>query len=85
MGVLKLLTFGCSGIWWIIDWFLIGNAIKRNNQTRFFNFLNGTTASSVNINADKVTNVLKSDEMRQGVGQLAKSTKDILDSFTDIG
>ncbi len=31
MGVLKLLTAGCCGIWTIIDWFVIQNKTKEAN------------------------------------------------------
>ena len=31
LGILKLLTCGGAGVWWIVDWFLIGGAVERAN------------------------------------------------------
>lgn len=31
LGVLKLLTCGGAGLWWVIDWFLIGDAVEQAN------------------------------------------------------
>ena len=31
LGLLKLVTCGGAGIWWIVDWFLIGGVIERAN------------------------------------------------------
>ena len=35
MGILKLLTAGGCGIWWIIDIFLIMGATKEKNYQKF--------------------------------------------------
>lgn len=32
LGIAKLLTCGGAGVWWVIDWFLIGGAIEQANQ-----------------------------------------------------
>lgn len=31
LGLVKLLTCGGAGIWWIVDWFLIGGAVEQAN------------------------------------------------------
>lgn len=85
LGVLKLLTFGGSGIWWIIDWFLIGKVIKQDNQNKFNDFLTGNDMPSGNINVNKIKNVLKSNEVRQATKEVLKSTKDVFESFSDNG
>lgn len=85
LGALKLFTFGGSGIWWIIDWFLIGNAIKKDNQDKFNSFITGTEKPSGNIDADRIKNVIKSQEVRQATKEVLKSTKDVFDSFSDNG
>lgn len=32
VGIAKLLTCGGAGVWWVVDWFLIGGVIERANQ-----------------------------------------------------
>ncbi len=39
MGIIKLITMGGCCFWWIIDCFLIGRAIKEDNQSRLYSFL----------------------------------------------
>jgi TM2 domain-containing membrane protein YozV len=34
LGILKLLTGGCCGIWWIIDWFLIMGRVDEYNRQK---------------------------------------------------
>lgn len=31
LGLLKLLTCGGAGLWWVIDWFMIGDAVEQAN------------------------------------------------------
>lgn len=31
LGLIKLFTCGGAGLWWIIDWFLIGEAVENAN------------------------------------------------------
>lgn len=31
LGIAKLLTCGGAGVWWVVDWFLIGGAVERAN------------------------------------------------------
>jgi len=82
LGILKLCTFGCSGFWWVIDWFLIGKAIKRNNQSKLYSFLNGeVNSTSFNFNANTVKNVLQSKEVRNAAKEVIKSAKNITDTF----
>lgn len=83
LGALKLFTSGGLGIWWVIDWFLIGNKIKESNQTEFNNFLSGESTTSFAINADNLKNIAKSEEMRQATKTILKSTKNALNSLTD--
>lgn len=33
LGLAKLLTCGGAGVWWVIDWFLIGGAVEQANLT----------------------------------------------------
>lgn len=39
-GIIKLLTGGGLGIWYIIDWFLIVRATKRKNMERLEEIIN---------------------------------------------
>ena len=39
-GIIKLLTGGGPGIWYIIDWFLIVRATKRKNMERLEEIIN---------------------------------------------
>lgn len=80
MGVIKLCTFGFSGIWWVIDWFLIGKEIKRKNQSKFYDFLTGTVSTS-SINMDAVKNVVQSKEVQNAVKEVIKSGKGVMDTF----
>lgn len=34
LGVLKIVTCGGCYIWWIVDWFIIGSATRKNNTQR---------------------------------------------------
>lgn len=78
LGALKLFTFGGSGVWWIIDWFLIGKAVKRNNQSKLYGFLTHTTASpSFDSKINTAKRLIKSKEVR-------KSVKDVIDSLNGI-
>ena len=82
LGILKLCTFGCSGFWWVIDWFLIGKAIKRNNQQKLYSFLNGEiNSTSFNFNANAVKKVLQSEEVRNATKEVIKSAKSFTDTF----
>lgn len=83
LGFLKLFTGGGFGVWWIIDWFLIGKAIKKDNQIKFYNFLTGkeTTSPSFNENVEKVKNVLGNEEVRQSIKETSKSVKKFFDTF----
>lgn len=84
LGALKLFTFGGSGIWWLIYWFLIGNAIRKDNQSKFYSFLTNTTVSnSFDTTMDNVKNVLKSKEVRNATKDLLKSTKDVIESCSN--
>ncbi len=38
-GVIKLLSTGLCGIWWVIDWFLIKKAIRTKNYNDLDNYL----------------------------------------------
>ena len=80
MGVIKLCTFGFSGIWWVIDWFLIRKAIKQKNQIRFYNFLTGTVPTS-SINMDTVKNIVRSKEVQNAAKEVIKSRKEVIDTF----
>lgn len=31
LGLLKLVTCGGAGVWWVVDWFLIGGVVERVN------------------------------------------------------
>lgn len=84
LGLLKLCTFGGSGIWWIIDWFLIEKAIKQDNQYKFNSFLTGIKTSSWEQTVENIKNVLKSKKARQAIIEFIKSTKDFIHSFTDM-
>ena len=39
LGIIKLLTCGGCAIWWIVDWFLIGNATRINNSRKILDNL----------------------------------------------
>lgn len=80
MGVIKLCTLGFSGIWWVIDWFLIGKEIKRKNQSKFYGFLTSTVPTS-SINMNTVKNVVQSKEVRNAVKGVVKSGKELMDTF----
>lgn len=80
MGIIKLCTFGFSGIWWVIDWFLIGKEIKRKNQSKFYDFLMGTVPTS-SINMDTVKNVVQSKKVQNAVKEVIKSGKGVMDTF----
>ena len=82
LGILKLFTFGCNGFWWVIDCFLIGKVIKRNNQRRLYSFLNGgLNSTSFNFNTNTVKNVLQSKEIRNATKEVIKSTKSITNTL----
>ena len=80
MGIIKLCTFGFSGIWWIIDWFLIGKEIKRKNQSKFYAFLMGIIPTP-SINIDNIKNVVQSKEVQNAVNEVIKSGKGLIDTF----
>lgn len=39
LGIIKLLTLGAFGIWWLIDLFLVGNKTKEYNFKELMKFL----------------------------------------------
>lgn len=80
MGVLKLCTFGLSGFWWIIDWFLIAKAVKVKNQTDFYAFLSGQKAIP-SAYSDTIKNIIKSKEVRNATKEFIKSAKKVTDSM----
>lgn len=80
MGIIKLCTFGLYGIWWIVDWFLVGKEVKRKNQSRFYGFLTGT-APVQTINMDAVKRIATSKEVRNAAKELKKSHDKFMDTF----
>lgn len=80
MGIIKLLTFGGSAIWWIIDWFLIKEAVKCKNRDKLYAFLTGRTQAT-SINMDTVKNVVQSKEVRDSAVELIKSGRDVMGTF----
>ncbi len=80
MGALKLCTMGLSGLWWIIDWFLVGKAVKVRNQTNFYAFLNNQIPAS-SVNADTLKNIVQSKEVQSAVKDVVKSGKNVVDSM----
>ena len=39
LGVAKLFTVGGAGIWWVIDWFIVGKKAKEKNMSKLNNTL----------------------------------------------
>lgn len=39
LGVLKCITLGGCGIWWLVDWFCIASATKRQNNKLFQSYV----------------------------------------------
>lgn len=80
MAVVKLLTTGCWGIWWIIDWFLIGKKIKEKNIITLNSFLKGETAPSA-VSFDNIKKLAGSKEFHEQLKELAKSHKEVMDTM----
>jgi TM2 domain-containing membrane protein YozV len=43
LGILKLITFGGLGIWWVYDIFFVADKVREWNYTQFQKALNGYT------------------------------------------
>lgn len=84
LGALKLFTLGAYGIWWIVDWFLIGNAVKKENQIKFSRFLTETEMNSEQ-KWTTYTNVAKrvwnSPEARESIKDFLKAGKEVRDTM----
>lgn len=39
MGILKLITLGGVGIWWIVDWFVLPKKVRENNFSKFMTLI----------------------------------------------
>lgn len=82
LGALKLFTFGGSGVWWIIDWFFIGKAVKRSNQSKIYCFLTHTTNSaSFDSKVDMAKKLIKSKDFRKTVKDVGQAIKGVTDEF----
>lgn len=82
-GIIKLLTLGCYGIWWIIDWFMIKKCIRYNNYiTLMVNLgIRPAKCSSANIFARGLVDGMRSKQGRQITQELKKSTKNLHNTF----
>lgn len=80
IAVIKLLTTGGWGIWWIIDWFLIGKKIKEKNAITLYAFLNGQPVPS-SINIDNLKNLATSKEFQGQLKDLAESHKNLMSTM----
>lgn len=77
MAIVKLITAGCCGIWWIIDWFLIGKKIKEKNAVTLNAFLSGQAAPP-SVNIDNIKKQAGSKEFRSQLKGLAQSYDEIM-------
>lgn len=80
IGILKLCSFGFWGIGWIVDWFLIGKAVKVKNQSDFYGFLNGQAPKS-SINTDTIKRTVQSKEFRDALKGLKEAGKGLSDTM----
>lgn len=81
-GIIKLLTCGVYGIWWIVDWFRIKRCIKYNNYISLLLALGcRPDCSSANIFTRGVISGLRSKEGRALLKEIKHSTKNLMDSF----
>lgn len=79
-GIVKLITMGMWGIWWILDWFLIGKAVKTKNQTNFYLFLKNQNPS-VSFDKNRAKNIIGSKQFRDSFSDLVKSHKKTMDTM----
>lgn len=81
-GIIKLLTGGCYGIWWIIDWFIIKKCIRNNNYITLFLSLGfSPKCSKANIFARGIVDGLKSERGKELINEVRKSSRNLADSF----
>lgn len=81
-GVIKLLTFSCGGILWVIDWFLIRISTKNCNCNNVYIKLGLTTRGEVTKAAAKnFFAYIRSKEFRTGIKKIKAAGKNVSDSF----
>lgn len=80
-GLIKLITNGACGIWWVVDWFMIRKAVKQRNQSRLYAFLQGVSEPTLREKTAGVMGFLKSEQGRNMVKDVVNSGKNFTDSF----